>query len=293
MPEMMTTREVAAYLRIKERKVYELVRERRIPCARVTGKWLFPKALIDLWVLEGSEGPVAGAPRPSPIVAGSHDPLLEWAIRESGSDLALLPGGSLDGLARLAKGEVMACALHVRDEDTGTYNVPLVRSAMADRGVVVIEWARRRQGLLHRGDNAPNIKGLESLSAQGVKTAARQSGAGSQILLLHLLSEAGIDAKDVDWVEPPIRSETDVGLAIREGRADVGMGLEGVAKQFELAFLPLHEERLDLVVTRRDYFEPPIQKLLAFAAGPAFKKRAKEMGGYDLRCFGTVHDNGP
>ena len=57
MAEMMTTREVADYLRIKERKVYELVSARAIPCTRVTGKWLFPKHLIDGWLLEGTVGP--------------------------------------------------------------------------------------------------------------------------------------------------------------------------------------------------------------------------------------------
>ncbi|MEX0758629.1 MAG: helix-turn-helix domain-containing protein, partial [Tistlia sp.] len=105
--ELMTTREVADYLRLKERRIYELVRQRAIPCTRVTGKWLFPKPLIDLWLSRHLEGsPPASAP--PPVVAGSQDPLLDWAVRESGCGLALLPGGSLDGLARLARGEALA-----------------------------------------------------------------------------------------------------------------------------------------------------------------------------------------
>src|ERR671925_2437787 len=104
---LLTTREVADYLRIKERKVYDLVRERRIPCIRVTGKWLFPKALIELWVIQNSEGGVQVTPavdRP-PVVAGSHDPLLEWAVRESECDLAVMFYGSLDGLKRYTQGK--------------------------------------------------------------------------------------------------------------------------------------------------------------------------------------------
>ncbi|MEE8623067.1 MAG: helix-turn-helix domain-containing protein, partial [Alphaproteobacteria bacterium] len=86
MAEMMTTREVADYLRIKQRKVYDLVSEREIPCTRVTGKWLFPKHLIDLWVLQATEGALP-RPRaaPPPIIAGSQDPLLDWALQESDS----------------------------------------------------------------------------------------------------------------------------------------------------------------------------------------------------------------
>jgi len=298
MAEMMTTREVAAYLRIKERKVYDLVRERRIPCSRVTGKWLFPRALIDLWVLKQSEGPVAGPPPAPAIVAGSHDPLLDYALRESGSALALLPGGSLDGLARLARREVMVAALHVLDEDSGEYNLPMVRSALDGRDIVAIEWARRRQGLILPAGNPSGIEGLTGLvgagpAGAGIRVVPRQQGAGSQILFGVLLARAGIDGADLEWIAPPARNETDVGLAIQEDRADAGLGLEAVAAQFRLAFVPLHEERLDLVLSRRDFFEPAFQDLLAFTRTPAFRDRAATMGGYDISAVGTVRYNAP
>ena len=88
MPDLLTTDEAAAYLRLSERKLYELVANGAVPCTKVTGKWLFPKAALDRWLVGGS-GPacaLAQAPAP-PIVGGSHDPLLEWALRESGSGL--------------------------------------------------------------------------------------------------------------------------------------------------------------------------------------------------------------
>ncbi|MDH3791906.1 MAG: helix-turn-helix domain-containing protein, partial [Rhodospirillales bacterium] len=95
MHDFMTTKEVADYLRIKERRVYELVRRRAIPCTRVTGKWLFPRTLIDVWLAESAAGQGSTRIQAPPVVAGSHDPLLDWAARESGCGLALLPGGSL------------------------------------------------------------------------------------------------------------------------------------------------------------------------------------------------------
>jgi putative molybdopterin biosynthesis protein len=293
MPEMMTTREVAEYLRIKERKIYDLVRERRIPCARVTGKWLFPKALIDLWVLQGSEGPVSADIPPPSVVAGSHDPLLEFALRESGSPLALLPGGSLDGLARLARREVMVAALHVLDEETGEYNVPMVRAALEGRNIVAIEWARRRQGLILPAGNPKRIAAIPDLAAKGVRVVPRQEGAGSQILLELLMARSGVDPSAVGWVAPPARTETDVGLAVQEERADVGLGLEAAAAQFKLDFVPLQEERMDLILARRDYFEPTFQDLLAFTRREEFRKRAATMGGYDIGGLGTVRYNAP
>src|SRR6266571_5875003 len=110
MPELLTTDEAAEYLRLSERKLYELVAARAVPCSKVTGRWLFPRAALDRWVSAGllTTAPLA-QPAP-PIVGGSHDPLLEWALRESGSGLATLPEGSESGLRRLAHGDVMAAA---------------------------------------------------------------------------------------------------------------------------------------------------------------------------------------
>jgi len=155
VPELMNTREVAEYLRIKERKVYDLVRGRRIPCTRVAGKWLFPKTLIDLWVLRNTrcDPAVAAAPRPAPVIVGSHDPLLEWAARESGCEMAILFGGSLDGLRRFAQSEAAVCGLHVFDPETRTYNEAAVKDTLADLDVVLVEWAEREQGLVVAAGN--------------------------------------------------------------------------------------------------------------------------------------------
>src|SRR3954471_3918051 len=102
---LFTTAEAADYLRLKERKLYELVAEEAIPCTKVTGKWLFPQSELDHWLVSNLTLPKGAIPvDPMPIVGGSHDPLLEWALRESGSTLATLPEGSEAGLARFEQG---------------------------------------------------------------------------------------------------------------------------------------------------------------------------------------------
>src|SRR5690606_6113247 len=173
-PELMTTREVADYLRLKERRIYELVRQRAIPCTRVTGKWLFPKPLIDLWLARNLEGsaPAAAAP---PVVAGSQDPLLEWAVKESGCGLALLPGGSLDGLARFAHGEAVAAALHLFDPESGEWNRPAIRGTLPGQPAVAIAWARRRQGLVVAAGNPLNVGSVADLARPGLRFARRQT----------------------------------------------------------------------------------------------------------------------
>src|SRR5215813_1046593 len=87
-PELLTTEEAAAYLRLSERKLYELVAKGEVPCTKVTGKWLFPKAALSHWLAASMIAPGAARTTAPPIVGGSHDPLLEWALRESGSQLA-------------------------------------------------------------------------------------------------------------------------------------------------------------------------------------------------------------
>ena len=105
--ELFTTAEAAAYLRLKERKIYEMVAEGSVPCTKVTGRWLFPKAELDHWLSASVTRPAGMTRRDAaPIVGGSHDPLLEWALRESGSGLATLAVGSEAGLDRFLAGEV-------------------------------------------------------------------------------------------------------------------------------------------------------------------------------------------
>lgn len=306
MSDLMTTSEVAGYLRIKERKVYDLVRQGNIPCSRKAGKWLFPKALIDRWVLQGvASTDVAMGPAPA-IVAGSHDPLLDWAVRESNCGLAILAGGSMDGLARVGAGEAAACGVHMRDPETGTYNVPWVRRSLGGRDVVVIRWARREQGLLVAAGNPLGIAGIADLGGKGSgsggaalragpRVGQRQEGAGSQMLLHQLLADAGIapDAPGApDLVSPPARSEDDLAQLIADGKADAGVAIAAVARQHRLDFVLLADENFDLVIRRYDFFEPPMQTLLAFARSEAFRARAGDLTGYDVGDLGRVVWNG-
>lgn len=293
MPEFLTTKEVAALLRIKERKVYELVAEHAIPVSRVTGKLLFPREMVEAWVWQQAEyaGGTEGLHGRPPVLAGSHDPLLEWALRESGSELAAFFDGSLDGLGRLAAGKAIAAGLHVYEPEAEDWNRGHLERAMAGMPVVLVEWAWRMQGLVVPPGNPKGIARLGDL--EGLTLMPRQERSGSHLLLDYLMRQAGLEPGRVRLLAPPARSEADVALAIAEGKADAGFAIETVARQFRLGFVPLFRERYDLAVWRRDYFEPPLQKLFAFCRTPAFNQRAEELGGYDTSALGRVHYNGP
>jgi excisionase family DNA binding protein len=288
--KILTLAEAAALLRLGERSLYELARNRKVPCARIGGKWLFERALLEAWLRrrtdmgEGGEALAA----PPPILAGSHDPLLEWAVRRSRCGLALKPGGSLDGLDALARNEALVAGLHVVDPDTGEYNAPAIRAALPGRDIVAIEWAKREQGLIVAAGNPLEVKSLADVVANRLDFVPRQEQAGSHVLFVHLLSEAGIPLGAVPMIAEGALSETDVAAAIVEGKADAGFGIRASAAQAGLGFVPLATERFDLVLRRRDYFEPAIQTLLAFARGDEFHARAARLTGYDIAGLGTV-----
>jgi excisionase family DNA binding protein len=137
MSQFLTTRELAALLRVKERKVYELVAQGALPVRRVTGKLLFPRTEIEEWIATNGGGakPGRGEREPAPnlplVIAGGHDPLLEWALRESRSGIAALLDGALDGLRCGAAEGCVAAGLHVVEETDGTSRRLASRSAIS------------------------------------------------------------------------------------------------------------------------------------------------------------------
>ena len=290
MSDMMTVHEVADYLRVKERKIYDLINQKQIPCTRVTGKWLFPRYLIDMWLMQNSESVSQDALlRSAPeIVVGSHDPLLEWALRESGRPMAMQTTGSMEGLSRFAAGEALICGMHVLDTASGEFNTQAIKNALPDHGVVAIEWAWRQQGLIVAPGNPLELHSLEDITDKKALLIDRQSGAGSRILLDHLFEQAGVDKSLIKTTDKPARTEIDVGLTISNGKADVGIAVASVARQLRLDFIPLAKERFDLVMRRFDYFESPIQNLLELTRSPAFIEKAEELGGYELSGSGKV-----
>lgn len=287
-PDMMNTAEIADYLRVSERTIYDLVKDKKIPCSRVTGKWLFPKKLIDRWVAQNTEYSPAKTRDVSPIVGGSHDPLLEWALRESRSGLALMSGGSLDGIRRVIEAEIVAAGTHLIDSASGEFNVPYLRQRHAHSHLVAIAWAKRQQGLIVRAGNEGKAASLAIVAKSSLRFVMRQPDAGAFHLLNHLLSTNELTVASLNAVGSAALTESDLAQRIRDGEADVGLGCASAAHAANLAFVPLIEERFDLLLRRRDFFEPPLQALFTFARSTTFAKRAESMRGYDVTETGAV-----
>jgi putative molybdopterin biosynthesis protein len=289
--QLFTTAEAAAYLRLKERKIYEMVAEGTVPCTKVTGRWLFPKAELDQWLASSVSRPAGMTrPEPAPIVAGSHDPLLEWALRESGSGLATLAIGSEAGFNRFITGESIAASMHLHalEDIAADANVAAMASRNDLQDAVLIAFSRREQGFLLAPGNPLKLASIEDVAGKRARITMRPKGAGAQLLLLALLHRAKLTLDQLAAVSPICPTGPDIAQAIRAGRADTGIATRGVANAAGLDFVPIVWEHFDLVLRQRDYFHAPLQALIRFLQSDELATRAQELGGYDMSDAGKV-----
>ncbi len=288
-PEFLTVRELAELLRIKERKVYDLAATGAVPCSKVTGKLLFPEAEIRAWIARGSAAPAGHNDLRRPqVFLGSHDPLLDWALRQSRCGIATYFDGSLDGLDRFEANEGLATGLHVYDAAADQWNLSAVQSRFAGQNVTLLSFAARRRGLILSPDKADAVKGMGDIA--GLRFAPRPPESGTHGLFEHLRSAAGL-ARDALTYADSARSEDDAVMAVQNASADVAFGLEALARPYGLHFVPVVEERFDLLIDRRAWFDPQLQQLADFLQSDAFARHAAGLGGYDIDGIGTVRWN--
>ncbi|MCP3374713.1 helix-turn-helix transcriptional regulator [Bradyrhizobium cajani] len=292
--EFLTTSEAADYLRLGERKLYELVTTGAIPCTKVTGKWLFPRHELDLWVLSGLARPAGmRTAEPPPVVGGSQDELLDWSLRESGSGLGSMSEGSARGLERLQRDEVMAAAVHFHSLDAEgnlarDASVEALRAAPDLHDAVLIAFVRREQGLVVPQGNPKRLRGLSDVLALGARMAMRQQGTGAQMLLDGLLKGAGASTRDLRRMEPPALTGPDLAEVVRAGQADCGIATRAAARSAGLDFVPLVWENFDLAMRQRSYFRPAMQALIRFLSERRLRQRAEELTGYDPSPAGQI-----
>ena len=184
----------------------------------------------------------------------------------------------------------MAAGLHIYDPEADDWNVPAVAAACPGEPAALVAWAVRRRGLILRESDRDAIRSLADLP--GRRVVPRQEESGAQALFAHLCAKAGIHPTSVRPVAAA-RSEADAALAVVQGAADAAFGLEALAQQLGLAFVPVTTERFDLLVDRRAWFEPPMQRFFAFCRSDAFRERAAGFRGYDIAGQCTVRWNGP
>ncbi len=284
----LTARQAAAYLQINEKKLYELAGRRELPAARVGGKWLFPRQLLDQWLLEQAHG---GLFADRLLVGGAEDPLLQAALQTLGDALgddaliAHVPSATGIGLRQLSARRLDACLMHwgpARDGDTH-------RRALLERQRHSAEWTavrlgRREQGVMLK--DGLGVDALHLLAGCDYRWAMQPSGSGNRYGLQIALEAAGFRLEDCGGIE--VRTARQAAAAVARGAADCAAGPRSIAVEHGLAFLPLAMETLDLVVPRGVFFRRLFQRLLETIDSAPLRHCAEALGGYDLSPLGRV-----
>jgi excisionase family DNA binding protein len=297
MNNLLSTKEVAQLLDVNEKMVYTLVSEKGLPATKVTGKWLFPRHLVEQWIEAHTINyPENGIKLPPYngllIIAGSNDMLLDKAINlfntSNSAHLAVFGNlGSMGGLKALRQNLCHMASSHLLQENENEYNFDFAVKEL-DRMPAVVNFCRREQGLLIGKKNPKKIKQVSDLARPEVRIANRPLGTGTRLLLDHEIKKAGINAEKIAGYTREFSRHLDVGLEILAGRADAAPAIRAVAGILDLEFLPLRWERYDLMIAKDRFFDEGIQRFLSLLHERQFHELAAGLQGYDLSLSGKM-----
>jgi len=287
----MSVRQVAEYLQLNEKKVYALVNEGSIPATKVTGKWMFPRELVDRWMMESSHG---GLMTDRLVIAGSDDPLLYRLVLAFMHDtgphalISYTPTGTRLGLDLLQTQRADVIGMHWGPaSESGTRHLALVRQYPHYRNWVIVRAFRREQGLLVDPRLLDVAREPGDLFDGRFRWALRQNGAGAQRYLLEVLGRHGLNAASLN-ADVTTLSERDAASAIRMDRADVAPGARAIATEFGLGFISLGWESFDFVLPRPIWFRRLFQEVIERLRSAPCQELAAELHGYDLANAGQL-----
>lgn len=224
--------------------------------------------------------------------AGSHDLLIPHLTRlvqsEAGLMLEVEYHGSLGGLMRLSQREADLAGSHLWDESSGEFNCPFVERVLPGIEVALVTLAHREVGFILPAGNPQGIQGLEDLLQEGVAFVNRQPGSGTRVWLDSQMKERGLEAHRLQGYDQVVTTHSAVAQWVSRGRATAGLGLAAAAFSLGLDFLPLHEERYDLVVPPWTWDRPITEAIISTLRSDAFREVLRATPGYGDQATGEV-----
>ena len=222
---------------------------------------------------------------------GSHDLTLDLMAQfMSAHERRLVSAnvGSQGGLVALKRGEAHFAGSHLLDPKTGEYNISYIRQYMPDLPVKVVALVGREQGLLVKKGNPKGIKSLEDLTRHDVQFVNRQRGAGTRVLLDYHLNLMTILQSSIEGYQQEEYTHLGVAASIASGRADCGLGIAAAAQALDLDFVPMFQERYDLVIPKPFADGELLAPLFDLLTDSAFRKAVSQLVGYDVSVMGTI-----
>lgn len=225
------------------------------------------------------------------FATGSHDitlDLIAQFLHSKDRRLTAANVGSIAGLVTLSRHEAHLAGSHLLDPDTGEFNLSYIEQYLPDVPVIVIGLVGRSQGLLVPKGNPKQIDSLLDLARKDVTFVNRQRGAGTRVLLDYELGNSGLSKEEIDGYDNQEFTHLAVGAAIVSGRADCGMGIAAVTQSLQLDFIPLFEERYDLIIPEQFFNSSLMQPLMGLFENADFRKLVAALPGYDIVPMGKI-----
>jgi putative molybdopterin biosynthesis protein len=225
------------------------------------------------------------------LCTGSHDltlDLLHDLLKKSDPayPLASTHVGSLGGIMAIRENMTHIAGSHLLDPETGKYNLSYIRQYLAGMDVALITLVHRQQGFMVRKGNPKNIKGVHDLLRKDITLVNRQAGSGTRVLLDYELDRAGLDSDGIKGYEFEEYTHMSVAVAVMAGKADTGLGIMAAARALQLDFIPVTEERYDILIPRQYLAGKSIRQLMNCIHSGSFKEAVEQMGGYSTRETG-------
>lgn len=300
----LSTQEVAEILHVSKSTIYELIRRGEIHSYKVGRKVRFTQDDVDAYIArsrhENSTQPVRRIDTHSTLlVPEEHAPdlilsgqdvvldIIANYLQQEGicSGRTYLSG--FEGLLALYQDKVDMAACHLFDGET--YNVGFVQKLMPGIPAILLNISYRMQGFYVQKGNPKGIKGWEDLGRTDISILNRRVGSSSRILLDLQMKRLGFAADALKGYERIMRSHLTVAAAIADGEADLAIGTERVSRQIDgIDFIPLMEERFDLVFKKSELEREPVQKLIELLQQPAFRRELAGFSGNDYRDLGRI-----
>ena len=226
------------------------------------------------------------------LCTGSHDltlDLLHDLLKKSDPayPLASTHVGSLGGIIAIRENMTHIAGTHLLDPETGEYNLSYIKQYLTGMDVALVTLTHRQQGFMVRPGNPKNIKGVNNLLREDITLVNRQAGSGTRVLLDYELDRAGLDSDAIKGYEFKEYTHMSVAVAVMSGKADAGLGIMAAARALQLDFIPVTEERYDILIPREYLASKSIQQLLNCIHSSQFKEAVEQMGGYSTRETGN------
>ena len=297
--DMMNTKEVAEYLGIHEKQVYALIKGKKIPCTRITGKWIFPKHIIDKWITTNAWEGIIQAKENSKrlqctiLSAGSNDPILDILLsymKKIHPDFYIFScnTGSTKGLSLLSQGNTDIAWCHLFDFKSGEYNIPFISTFLPEMKITVVHLFYRELGFVLSPYTSLQLKEFSDLANNKLHFINRQKGSGTRVFLDYKLQQANIDPMFIKGYDNEVYTHIEVGLSVLSGEADAGIATIAISKLFGLRFVPLVRESFDMILSQKTFFNKGVQAFIDVLDTENFRKMVKPLGNYDFKESGKI-----